>query len=77
MRACTYARYSSDAQNASSIEDQERNCRRRAETENWKIVTRFADEAMTASNNRRPQYLAMQQAAARKEFDILLLNTAS
>jgi site-specific DNA recombinase len=33
MRAAIYARYSSDMQRTASIEDQARNCRKRAEAE--------------------------------------------
>jgi hypothetical protein len=35
MKAATYARFSSDAQSASSIEGQRRNCRRRGEADGW------------------------------------------
>jgi site-specific DNA recombinase len=34
-----YARYSSDQQNAASIEDQLRICRERAEREGWQVVS--------------------------------------
>jgi site-specific DNA recombinase len=77
MRAATYSRYSSDQQRASSVVDQRRNCQRRAVAEGWSIVAEFADEAISGSDNRRPQYLAMLQAAARKEFDILVVDDLS
>jgi DNA invertase Pin-like site-specific DNA recombinase len=77
LRVVTYARYSSDGQRASSIVDQERNCARRAEAEGWTVVARYADAAISGSDNRRPQYLAMQQAAARREFDLLLVDDLS
>jgi DNA invertase Pin-like site-specific DNA recombinase len=76
-RAVTYSRYSSDMQRESSIEDQERLCRRRADAEGWAVETRYADAAITGSDNRRPQFLAMQQGAARKEFDVLLVDDLS
>src|ERR1700682_4454378 len=77
VRAVTYSRYSSDQQRASSIEDQRRNCAKRAAAEGWTITAQYADEAITGSDNRRPQYLAMLQAAARKEFDVLILDDLS
>ena len=77
LRAVSYARYSSDGQRASSIVDQERNCHRRADAEGWTITARYADAAISGSDNRRPQYLAMQQAAARREFDLLLVDDLS
>ena len=77
MRAAIYARYSSDNQRAASIEDQARNCRRRAESEGWEIVREFADAAMSGSDSSRPQYQAMLSAATRRDFDILLLDDLS
>jgi site-specific DNA recombinase len=37
----------------------------------------FADEAISGSDNQRPQYLAMQAAADRKEFDVLVIDQLS
>jgi site-specific DNA recombinase len=77
MKAATYARFSSDAQKESSIDDQQRNCRRKADAEGWRITAQFSDAAMTGSNNQRPDYLRMIAAAARKEFDVLLIDDLS
>jgi site-specific DNA recombinase len=77
MKTVTYARFSSDAQNASSIEDQERNCLRRAETEGWQVIARYADAAMTGSNNLRPDYLRMLADAKAKAFDVLIVDDLS
>ena len=77
MRAVTYCRYSSSAQRESSIEDQVRNCTKRALAEGWIIVGNFADKAISGSDNRRPAYLKMQEAAAAKKFDVLLLDDLS
>ena len=77
MRAAIYARYSSENQRAASIEDQTRNCRRRAEAEGWAVVGEFADAAMTGSDSNRPQYQAMLAAALMGEFDVLLLDDLS
>ena len=77
MRAAIYARYSSDAQRAASIEDQARNCRGRAEAEDWEIVATFADAAVSGSDSSRPEYQRMIAAAGRGEFDVLLLDDLS
>ena len=77
MRAAIYARYSSDMQRTASIEDQARNCRRRAEAEGWKIVATFSDAAISGSDSNRPQYQAMQAAAERGDFEVLLLDDLS
>lgn len=77
MNAALYARFSSDLQRAASIEDQFRNCRKRAESEGWTIVATFADEAMSGSDASRPQYQAMLAAAASGAFQILLVDDLS
>ena len=77
MRAALYARFSSDLQRAASIEDQFRNCRKRAVTEGWTVVAEFADAAISGSDSSRPQYKAMIAAAGRREFDVLILDDLS
>jgi DNA invertase Pin-like site-specific DNA recombinase len=59
MKAALYARFSSDLQRATSIEDQFRNCRKRAELEGWAVVATYADAAMSGTDANRPQYRAM------------------
>jgi site-specific DNA recombinase len=73
----TYARFSSAAQKESSLEDQERNCLRRADSEGWRTVAQFRDSALTGSDNLRPEYLKCLAAAARKEFEVLLIDDLS
>jgi DNA invertase Pin-like site-specific DNA recombinase len=77
MKAALYARFSSDLQRATSIEDQFRNCRKRAEVEGWVIVATYADAAMSGTDANRPQYRAMLEAAAQREFDILIVDDLS
>src|SRR5690606_16461750 len=77
IRAALYARYSDEKQRATSIVDQFRNCRARAQAEGWEVVREFADEAITGSTSARPQYQAMLAAADREEFDVLLLDDLS
>ena len=77
VRAALYARYSSDQQRATSIDDQFRNCRRRADAEGWRIVREFSDAAMSGSDASRPQYQAMLSAAAKREFDVLVVDDLS
>jgi len=77
VKAAIYARYSSDMQRNASIEDQSRNCRKRADTEGWTIAATFADSAISGSDCKRPQYLEMLAAAERSDFDVLLLDDLS
>lgn len=77
LRAVAYARYSSEQQRAASIDDQLRNCRRRAEAEGWLIVREYADRAITGADSSRPQYREMLSAADRDEFNILIVDDPS
>ena len=54
-RVALYARYSSDNQNAASIEDQFRVCREQAAREGWRVVGTYQDAAISgASVTLRP-----------------------
>lgn len=77
MRAALYLRYSSDRQRSTSLEDQARNCRRRAEADEWTVVASYADEALSGADSSRPQYQAMLAAAKRREFDVLIVDDLS
>lgn len=75
LRAATYSRYSSDNQRDTSIEDQERLTTSRGTAEGWPVVARFADYEISASTPMalRDGGKRMLDAAARGEFDVLLI----
>lgn len=77
MKAALYARFSSALQRATSIEDQFRNCRKRAELEGWAVSATYSDAAMSGTDANRPQYRAMLEAATRREFDVLIIDDLS
>lgn len=77
MNAAIYARYSSDLQRESSIDDQVRNCRRRAAAEGWEVGTIYADKAISGTDANRPEYQRMLAAASHQEFDVLLVDDLS
>ncbi len=72
-RVALYARYSSDNQSESSIEDQFRLCRERAKRETWNIVGTYHDAAISgASMILRPGIQQLLQDAQRGMFDIVM-----
>ncbi|MCX7146205.1 MAG: recombinase family protein, partial [Sulfuritalea sp.] len=74
MRAAIYARYSTDMQDYSSIEDQYRVCEERAEREGWTVVLKFEDAGISgAAIGNRPGFNQMLAAAKAKKFDALLV----
>jgi DNA invertase Pin-like site-specific DNA recombinase len=79
MRAALYARFSSDNQKESSIEDQYRNCQTRAEKEGWQIVERLADKGISGTQDEkgRDGYAAMLKAAKARQFNVLLVDDLS
>ncbi|MBO6551221.1 MAG: recombinase family protein, partial [Rhizobiales bacterium] len=72
-RVAIYARYSSDQQSETSIEDQIRLCREYAEREGWTITECYKDMAISgASLLLRPGVQMLMQDAMKGAFDIIL-----
>jgi len=75
-RAVLYARFSSDLQKDRSIDDQLALCQIHAKRENLKVVATFADRAKSgATLFDRPQLWELMQAAKRKEFDVVVVES--
>jgi site-specific DNA recombinase len=72
MRVSIYARYSSDKQREASIEDQTRLCEERARRENWRVVKRYSDHAISGASLMRRGIQALMQDAQSGKFDLVL-----
>ena len=72
MRAVIYARYSSDQQRATSIDDQIRLCKERIARDGLTLVQVYRDSAMSGSTALRPGYQAMLAGAREAEFDLVV-----
>ena len=77
MKACVLTRYSTGKQKPTSTEDQLRNCRTFAAREQLVIVKVCSDQEISGAVRSRPGYLAMLEAAERREFDVLLIDDLS
>lgn len=77
MKAAIYARYSSDKQRETSIEDQRRKCEHSAQPEGWPITTIYSDRAISGTRADRPEYQHMLADAKARKFDILLVDDLS
>lgn len=75
MNAVIYARYSSDKQRETSIDDQIRLSRQRATLENIAVGQVFRDEGISGmtSITERPGAAAMMEAAKARQFDVLII----
>lgn len=71
-RTALYARYSSDLQSDSSIEDQVRLCSEKAASEGWEIVNCFSDAGISGASLMRPGIQSLIAAAMNSEIDIVL-----
>ena len=71
-RVLVYARYSSDLQRDSSIDDQIRICRARADREGWSIAEIFTDHAISGATVLRPGYQAMLAYLRKPGADVVL-----
>lgn len=77
MRAALYARYSTDKQSESSIEDQLRAAHARVERECWTVVATHADEGISGSTPvaMRKGGRALLADALAKRFDVLIVES--
>lgn len=71
MRAVIYARYSTDLQNAASIDDQVRLCRERIERDGHELVQVYSDRAVSGASLIRPGIQSLMQEATRGKFDLV------
>ncbi|OED46100.1 hypothetical protein AB838_21305 [Rhodobacteraceae bacterium (ex Bugula neritina AB1)] len=71
-RVAIYARYSSDLQTDTSIEDQIRICQARADAEGWQVVECYTEHAISGENLFRPGIQALLSAAPMGKFDLVV-----
>ncbi|MFC0243894.1 recombinase family protein [Falsochrobactrum ovis] len=71
-RVAIYARYSTDLQSDTSIEDQVRICMRFAESKGWQVVQTYSDHAVSGANMMRPGIQALMADARAGQFDIIV-----
>ena len=71
--AVIYARYSSDKQNEMSIEGQIEECRKYAEENDLIVLQEYVDRALTATSDKRPNFLRMIDDSRERNFEIILV----
>jgi DNA invertase Pin-like site-specific DNA recombinase len=72
MRAVIYARYSSDQQRTTSIDDQIRLGKEKIAREGWTLVQVYRDAAISGATALRPGYQALLEGAREAEFDVVV-----
>lgn len=71
--AVIYARYSSDRQNEMSIEGQIEECRKYAEANDIFVLQEYVDRALTATSDKRPNFLRMIDDSRDGNFELILV----
>jgi site-specific DNA recombinase len=71
-RVVVYARYSSDLQNASSIDDQNRICAALIDRNGWQLGECYADRAISGASMLRPQLQKLLEHARAGRFDVVV-----
>ena len=72
MRAAIYARYSTDLQSESSIEDQVRQCTARIEAEGWTPASTYSDHGISGATSLRPGYQKLLEDTRSGTFEIVI-----
>lgn len=75
--AVIYARYSSDLQKKTSIDDQVRNCRNYAKGLGLDISAIYEDKAISGTSTNRPAYQQMLADAEAGVFSVLITDDLS
>lgn len=73
MNAVIYARYSSDKQKDTSIEDQVRDCRKYADDLGLTVLGVYADHAMSGRTDHRPEFQRMLRDSDQGAFEAIIV----
>lgn len=79
QRCAIYARYSSDRQSPTSIDDQIRKCREYAARQGWTVLEEhvYKDAAISGTTSERAGLQQLMAATSTKSFDIVLVDDSS
>ncbi len=73
MNVVIYARYSSHSQTEQSIEGQIKVCEEFASKNEYTIISRYIDRAISGTTDNRPEFLRMIEDSSRKQFQGVLV----
>lgn len=73
-KAVIYARFSSDMQREESIDAQIRACEEYADKNDITIIKTYSDEAISAKNDKRPNFQLMMREIEKLDVDVVLIH---
>ncbi len=71
--AVIYARYSSDAQKETSIDDQIRDCKKFAADNDYRIIRIYRDDCVSGKTDNRDQFQQMLSGSAKELFEAVIV----
>ena len=77
IRAAIYARFSSDLQDITSIDDQVFKAKKYCDDMGFEVVEFFTDEEMTGRHDRRPGFQALKKAVEAREVDMVVVEAVN
>ena len=77
MKVAIYARYSTALQDETSIAGQVANCEELAAAQGWTVVRVYSDEAVSGSDDTRPEYQNMLADSESGQFDAIVVDETS
>ena len=77
IRAAIYARFSSDLQDITSIDDQVFKAKKYCDDMGYDVVKVFTDEEMTGRHDRRPGFQALKKAVEAREVDMVVVEAVN
>ena len=77
MKVATYARYSTNLQDQTSITGQVANCEALAKENGWRVVDHYSDEAISGTDDSRPGYQRLLADSEVGKFDTIIVDETS
>jgi DNA invertase Pin-like site-specific DNA recombinase len=79
LRATIYARFSSDKQDKITIQTQISDCKKKAESLGFEVVSEYSDEGFTGRTDKRPGFQKMlaEASLSPKPFDVIFVRDLS
>jgi site-specific DNA recombinase len=71
-RVAIYARYSTDMQSPTSVEDQLRLCRKICANNGWSVDEVFTDDAISGKIDQRPGFERLRSKVVAGHFDVVV-----
>ena len=77
MKVAVYARFSTDKQDKTRFAGKISNCETVAKENDWRVVKCFTDEAISGTDDSRPEYKQLLADSEARKFDAIIVDETS